>query len=122
MPHVTLQYTVNLPDFDPGAALRAINQSLADSGHFDEEAIKSRALRLDDYRVGTADSGRAFIHVQLKVLPGRDDATRKGFAQLILAALASAQPGVPASTQLCVEVDELDARTYSKRVINAPND
>jgi len=122
MPHVILQYTVNLPDFDPGAALRAINQFLADSGHFDEEAIKSRALRLDDYRVGTADSGRAFIHVQLKVLPGRDDATRKGFAQLILAALASALPDAPASTQLCVEVDELDARTYSKRVIDAPND
>jgi len=121
MPHVTLHYTVNLPEFSPGAALRAINQVLADSGHFDEEAIKSRALRLDDYRVGTADQGRAFVHVQLKVLPGRDDATRKGFAELILAALASVLPGVPASTQLCVEVDEIDARTYSKRVIDAPN-
>jgi len=119
MPHVTLQYTVNLAEFNPGTALRAINQCLADSGHFDEEAIKSRALRLDDYRIGTADSGRAFIHVQLKILPGRDDATRKGLAELILAALASVLPGVPASTQLCVEVDELDARTYSKRVIDA---
>mgnify|MGYP003575920603 FL=1 len=122
MPHVTLQYTVNLAEFSPGLALRAINQSLADSGHFDEETIKSRALRLDDYRVGTADAGRAFIHVQLKVLPGRDDATRKAFADLIVAALSSVLPDASASTQLCVEVDELDARTYTKRVIDAPND
>jgi len=122
MPHVTLQYTVNLPEFNPGATMRAINQALADSGHFDEEAIKSRALRLDDYRIGTADSGRAFIHVQLKVLPGRDDATRKRLAELILAALTSVLPEVSATTQLCVEVDELDARTYTKRVIDARND
>lgn len=121
MPHVTLQYTVNLAEFNPTAALRAINQALADSGHFDEEAIKSRALRLDDYRVGVADAGRAFIHVQLKVLPGRDDATRKGIAELIIAALSSVLTGHPPSTQLCVEVDELDARTYTKRVVDAPN-
>ena len=122
MPHVTLQYTVNLAEFNPTAALRAINQSLAESGHFDEESIKSRALRLDDYRVGIADAGRAFIHVQLKVLPGRDDATRKAFAELIIAALSSVLTDCPPSTQLCVEVDELDARTYTKRVIDASND
>ena len=121
MPHVTLQYTVNLAEFNPTAALRAINQALTDSGQFDEEAIKSRALRLDDYRVGVADAGRAFIHVQLKVLPVRDDATRKGFAELIIAALSSVLTGHPPATQLCVEVDELDARTYTKRVVDAPN-
>ena len=121
MPHVTLQYTVNLAEFSPGLALRAINQALVDSGHFDEASIKSRALRLDDYRIGVVDTGRAFIHVQLKVLPGRDDATRKAFAELIAAAVASVLPDASASTQLCVEVDELDARTYTKRVIDAPN-
>ncbi|MDR0181605.1 5-carboxymethyl-2-hydroxymuconate Delta-isomerase [Lysobacter arvi] len=120
MPHVTLQYTVNLAEFDPAMALRAINQALADSGHFDEHAIKSRALRLDDYRIGVADAGRAFIHVQLKVLPGRDDATRKALTERILDALATVVAACPPSTQLCVEVDELDARTYTKRVIDTP--
>lgn len=119
MPHVTLHYTANLGDFDPDAALRAINHGLAGSGHFDEVAIKSRALRLDHFRVGTAGEARAFVHVQLKVLPGRDEATRAGFAQLILSALAQVLSTRHPSTQLCVEVDELDARTYTKRVIDA---
>ena len=122
MPHLNLQYTANLAGYDADAALARINQALALSGHFDELAIKSRACALEHYRVGTADTGRAFIHVQLKVLPGRDDATRKAFAEIIIAALSSVLADCPPSTQLCVEVDELDARTYTKRVIDAPND
>lgn len=121
MPHVTLHYTANIEGFDPDVALRAINRHLVDTGHFDEATIKSRALRLEHYRVGVADEGRAFVHVQLKVLPGRDDATRAGFADRILDALATVMPPRIPSTQLCVEVDELDARTYTKRVIDAPS-
>ncbi len=81
MPHLTLQYTANIEGFDSHQALREINQRLADSGHFDEVAIKSRAVRLDDYRIGVADTGRAFLHAQLKVLPGRDAATRRALAR-----------------------------------------
>ena len=36
--------------------------------------------------------------------------------------LSSVLADCPPSTQLCVEVDELDARTYTKRVIDASND
>ncbi len=120
MPHITLHYTANLDGFDPDDALLAMNRALTESGHFDEEAIKSRALRLDHYRVGVADDERAFVHVQLKVLPGRDEATRRGFAEALSAVLAPLLPPLPLSTQLCIEVDEIDARSYSKRVIDAP--
>lgn len=119
MPHLTLHYTANVEGFDPGMALREVNRRLAGSGHFDEAAIKSRALRLDHYRVGIADEARAFVHAQLKVLPGRDEATLRSFAGLVLAALEAVLPTNHPSTQLCVEVDELDARTYTKRVIDA---
>ncbi|MDI9240226.1 5-carboxymethyl-2-hydroxymuconate Delta-isomerase [Lysobacter sp. LF1] len=121
MPHVTLHYTGNVEGFDPDAALHAINRCLADSGHFNEAAIKSRALRLDHYRIGVAEETRAFLHVQLKVLPGRDAATRAGFATLIVAALEATLPARHPHLQLCVEVDELDADTYTKRVIDAHN-
>lgn len=122
MPHLTLQYTANVDGFDAEAALRAINRALADSGHFDEAAIKSRALRLDHYRVGIADAGRGFVHAQLKVLPGHDAETRRMFARMILAALETVLPSRHIETQLCVEVDELDADTYTKRVIDAQPD
>ena len=122
MPHLTLQYTGNVIGFDADAALRSINRALADSGHFDEAAIKSRALRLEHCRVGTADAGRGFVHAQLKVLPGRDVDTRRQFARIILAALETVLPSRHIETQLCVEVDELDADTYTKRVIDAQPD
>ncbi len=122
MPHLTLHYTANIEDFNPQAALREINQRLADSGHFDEVAIKSRALRLDDYRIGVADAGRGFVHAQLKVLPGRDVAMRHALAAVVLDALQDVLPSRHPDTQLCIEVDELDAATYSKRVFDATTD
>ncbi|MGH8080589.1 MAG: 5-carboxymethyl-2-hydroxymuconate Delta-isomerase [Lysobacter sp.] len=116
MPHLTLHYTANLDDFDPDRALAQINRALADSGHFNEAAIKSRALRLQHYRVGTADSGRAFVHAQLKILPGRDATTRHALSQTVLSALREVLPHHHPESQLCVEIVELDAGAYSKHV------
>ena len=47
MPHLTLEYTRNLNNFDPALALVAINQAMLDSGLFAEADIKSRAIVLD---------------------------------------------------------------------------
>lgn len=117
MPHLTLQYTANLDGFDAAGALAATNQALVDSGHFDEVAIKSRAIRLEHYRVGLAGSGRAFVHVLLKVMPGRSRAVRQALGQALLEALR----GVTATglhCQLCVEVEELESSTYAKAILN----
>ena len=119
MPHLTLHYTANLAGFDADAALDDINRRLADSGHFEESAIKSRALALQHYRVGTAGVERGFVHAHLKVLPGRDEATRRALSQTIVTALQAQLPSHHPATQLCVEVTELDAGTYSKLVIDA---
>ena len=122
MPHLTLHYTANVEGFDPDAALREINRRLAGSGHFDEAAIKSRALRLDHNRVGTAEDDRGFVHAQLRILPGRDADTRAALSNLVLDALEATLPRPHPHTQLCVEVDEMDARSYSKRVFDAQSD
>ena len=119
MPHLTLHYTVNLDGFDPDAALEAINRRLADSGHFNEADIKSRALALTHFRIGTADTDRGFAHAQLKIMPGRDETTRRALAQSVLTALREQLPTRHPDAQLCVEVTELDATTYSKLAIAA---
>lgn len=119
MPHLTLHYTANLAGFDADAALATLNRVLADSGHFDEASIKSRALRLDHYRIGTADAGRGFVHAQLKILPGRDAALRAALSQAVLDALRTLLPAAAgaAEFQLCVEVDEIVADAYRKHVL-----
>lgn len=119
MPHLSLQYTANLEGYDADAALAALNRALADSGHFDELAIKSRAWMLEHYRVGTADSGRAFVHAQLKILPGRSEAVRSALSGIVLDALRGGLPLHHPSVQLCVEVDELYAPAYAKTVLDA---
>lgn len=90
MPHLTVQYTANLDGYDADAALAALNGALAACGHFDELAIKSRAWVLDHYRIGTADRGRAFVHAQLKILPGRSEAVRGDLSAIVLAPCAAA--------------------------------
>lgn len=114
MPHLILHHTANLDGFDPDAALAAANRALFESGHFEDVAIKSRALVLDHYRIGNADDGHGFIHATLKVLPGRPEHLRAALARAVHDALASGLPMLDVHCQLCVEVVELQAATYIK--------
>ena len=71
MPHLTLEYSSNLPGFDAQAALAHVNQMLDASGLFREIDIKSRAYPCPQFQVGLADSGRGFIHARIAIMPGR---------------------------------------------------
>lgn len=114
MPHLILHHTVNLDGFDADAALAAANRALVDSGHFEDVAIKSRAIALDHYRIGSADSGHGFVHATLKVLPGRSDDVRAALGRDVHDALLPCLPALDLHCQLCVEVVELQAATYIK--------
>lgn len=126
MPHLILHYTANINGFDPRAALVATNRALVDSGHFEDVAIKSRALALDDYRVGSTEDGHGFVHATLKVMPGRREDVRAALARDVHDALASCLAPLDLHCQLCVEVVELQAATYIKstharRVVPEPH-
>ena len=114
MPHLVLHHTTNLDGFDADAALAAANRALVDSGHFEDVAIKSRALALQHYRIGSADHGHGFVHATLKIMPGRDEATRAALGRAVHAALVSCLPSLALHCQVCVEVIELQAATYTK--------
>ena len=123
MPHLTLEYSRNLTDFDADAALVAINQAMADSGLFGEPDIKSRAIGFDHFRIGTADLPRAFIHVRIAMLSGRSPEDRKRLADGVLAALTAAVHGQKTAKtgmelQLSVETTDLDRPSYAKAVLN----
>ncbi|CAG9267748.1 putative 5-carboxymethyl-2-hydroxymuconate delta isomerase [Burkholderia cepacia] len=115
MPHLTLEYSANLDGFDAGATLRALNVALAASGHFDERDIKSRALRLDTFAVGTSPAPRAFVHAKLAVLSGRPTDVKREFSERVLAELKRhvvAPPGM--HLQLSAEILELERESYAK--------
>lgn len=119
MPHLTLEYTDNIPQFQAGQMLGQLNKALLDSGQFEEADIKSRALKLDTYAIGNAKQGRGFIHIKIALLSGRTPQVKQALSASLLATL---QQGAVWPTemalQLSVEVLEIDRASYSKATIN----
>ena len=114
MPHLTLEYTSNLTQFDAAGALLHLNRILAGSGQFKSELdIKSRAIRLDTFRIGTAPEERAFIAVKLVMLSGRTEQTKREMSEMLLAALQEIDTGA-AKCHLQLSVEVLDLGVYSK--------
>jgi len=79
MPHIVIEYTANLgaqariPEL-----LKTVNQTMiAQDGVFPIGGIRSRALRLDDYRMADGAADDAFVHVTLKIGSGRSEAVKK---------------------------------------------
>ncbi|WP_158903875.1 5-carboxymethyl-2-hydroxymuconate Delta-isomerase [Burkholderia sp. L27(2015)] len=79
MPHIVIEYTANLgaqariPEL-----LKTVNQTMiAQDGVFPTGGIRSRALRLDDYRMADGAADDAFVHITLKIGSGRSEAVKK---------------------------------------------
>lgn len=120
MPHLTLEYTDNLRSFKPANALLALNRVLAASGEFQENDIKSRALPLHTFLVGTGAVDYAYIHVKLALLSGRSAEKKSALSTALLDALreSSADSG-HRPLKLTVEIVDLDRASYQKDELQA---
>ncbi|WP_310387675.1 5-carboxymethyl-2-hydroxymuconate Delta-isomerase [Roseateles sp.] len=119
MPHITLEYTSNLPLFKAADTLLGINKVLLASGEFEELDIKSRAIRLETYLVGTQVSNhpdnQAFVHAKLALLSGRSVQTKQALSASLMQVLEQSCAWPKAqSVQLCVEVQDIERASYSK--------
>jgi 5-carboxymethyl-2-hydroxymuconate isomerase len=85
---------------------------------FNADDIKVRIITVDQQRIGyTKNSG---LHVQLKILGGRDDAQKKYLSTTVLSAitqLLQQQPPRNQALNLSVEVLDIDRDSYQKIVI-----
>ncbi|SPL69502.1 5-carboxymethyl-2-hydroxymuconate Delta-isomerase [Acinetobacter stercoris] len=81
MPHFIAEYSANLEDsVDFQDLFEQVNNFLGGTGVFPLGGIRSRAIRMDKYRVADAKHDYAFVHMTLKVGSGRDLETRKKVA------------------------------------------
>lgn len=116
MPHLHMEYTANLPDLNADVALIRLNNTLVASGQFAAEYdIKSRAVKVETFKVGTAMAERAFVHVKLALLSGRSPQIKKQLSESLLAVvqeLCEWPAGV--ELQLAVEILDIDRESYSK--------
>jgi 5-carboxymethyl-2-hydroxymuconate isomerase len=115
-----MEYTNNLPGLNADLALIRLNNTLVASGQFAAEYdIKSRAVKVETFKVGTALGERAFVHVKLALLSGRSGEIKKQLSESLLAVvqdLCEWPTGV--EVQLAVEILDIDRESYAKIAIN----
>ncbi|PLR61477.1 MULTISPECIES: 5-carboxymethyl-2-hydroxymuconate Delta-isomerase [Pseudomonas] len=119
MPHLHLEYTANLTNLAVEKTLLRLNNVLMASGQFGSEFdIKSRALKVESFQVGTSLDPRGFMAVRLSLLSGRSPQVKKQLSESLLAALQDLGDW-PADiqVQLSVQVIDMDRESYSKVAI-----
>ena len=112
MPHLIIEYAKPLAqDTDIQGLVDAVFDAAPASELFDPKAIKVRATGIDAY--STAGTDQAFIHVDIKLLPGRSSEQKKALSERVLDKVLSI---VSDTVAVSVEINILDKDTYSKRV------
>ncbi|AXF57013.1 5-carboxymethyl-2-hydroxymuconate Delta-isomerase [Salicibibacter kimchii] len=73
MPHLIVEYTDNLEDrIDFQNVLEHLNKVLRGKNHiFPTGGIRVRAIKLENYVIADGEEEDAFVHVSLKIGPGR---------------------------------------------------
>ena len=117
MPHLTLEYSDNLPaPVDVAALFARLHAALAEAGPFALAQIKSRALPHATFRVGAGAPESVFVHLTVAILTGRsvEDRRRIGERMLGLLREAFARAWDERPCDVTVEVREMQRETYVK--------
>ena len=117
MPHLTLEYTMNLDEWasDPGLLLN-LHRVLESVAGIKIGNCKSRWRMVEDWVVGDGEGESAFVHLDIRFLEGRrleiQRAVGAGAVELLRAHFASAPDEL--DLQITVEVHEIRRSTYFK--------
>jgi 5-carboxymethyl-2-hydroxymuconate isomerase len=112
MPNLIMEYTnsvderANIP-----LLLEELHQGLITSELFEVPAIKSRAIRLDEWLVGDAQDREDFIHVTVELMAGRTDEQKSQLAEKLIHIMAEQAPNIESLT---VNLREIDAICFRK--------
>lgn len=89
MPHIWIEYSANLEaDLDIPLTMKTVQDAaIGDGTVFPLAGARTRAVRVDDYRIVDGHPDNAFIHVLLKVGYGRPLEQRKELADRTFNAL-----------------------------------
>ncbi len=110
MPHCIIEYAKELGkhiDFDE--VVSKVHDDLKQCGLFNEEDIKTRALGYKHYIVGDGTSD--FIHVNLKILPGRTVEKKQLLTNKVHLTLSEI---FITGVIITVEITEIEKETYTK--------
>lgn len=114
MPHLIVEYSNNL-NLPAQPLLHTLHGVLLASGQFEEDHIKVRARRYDDYLTG-GSAADGFVHITLFLLDGRSEAVKHTLGQALSDAVRQALDSA-AGTQITVDTRDMVRATYAKTKI-----
>ena len=119
MPHLTLEYSENIPHKpDLRKLLSELHELLVATGQFERANIKSRAVEHDVFVVGDGAPERAFVALEIGILDGRSDEVKASLSQSAVDLLARHFSAAVAQTScsITVQVTDLHRASYRKHV------
>ena len=116
MPHLLLEHTRNLTHPPAHAeVLLALHHALAATEAVQLADLKGRARTVEAV-VGDGDPKNAFVHLELRLLTGRDQSVRQRLGKECMRVLRDHYTNavVGGHCQLSVEIREMERSTYVK--------
>ena len=88
MPHLNIEYSSNLEEvLDIQALVDNIHQTALSTGIFPLGGVRTRAEARRYYRIANGDPNAGYIHMIVRIGPGRDVETRRSAGDRIFGAL-----------------------------------
>ncbi|ALH95386.1 5-carboxymethyl-2-hydroxymuconate Delta-isomerase [Acinetobacter equi] len=118
MPHIHVEYSDNIENFEAKPLLTALNQCLVVGEYATAVDIKSRAMCQKDYVIGINEQSQGYVHVKISLLTGRSLEIRQAISEKALGVLIEYLPKQSkVEIQACIEIIEMPKETYSKKII-----
>ena len=87
MPHIQIDYGAGLEaTVDIQGLVDVVHQAAVDSGVFPLWGIRTFAQAVPCYRIGNGHPANAFVHISVRIAPGRSPEVRQRVANAMLAA------------------------------------
>ncbi len=119
MPQITVEYSQAVAEsFDRRAFALALHPMAAEMIGSKLASFKTRFYAVEEAVVGDGAPAHAMVHVDFRLLSGRDHATKQALGRAVLAlAERFVRPAAGLDIQVTVEVRDLDRGNYHKIVV-----
>jgi 5-carboxymethyl-2-hydroxymuconate isomerase len=111
MPHIVIEYSKNLEQsVDIPELIRVVHDAMIATNAFPLEAVRTRGVPRNDFRIADGDPRNAFLAVVGRIAPGRPQQLRHELGKTLFDAirgyLSDVSEAIPLS--ITVELQEID--------------
>jgi len=120
MPHIIVEYSANLEGaMDVQGLLNGLHQAMIETGVADTAAIRTRAVRLENYCVADRHPKNGFVQITVRMREGRPKEAYQKVAENLMAAAEKSLDRAFAShpMQLALEIHEITQLTLRRNTV-----